>query len=373
MPQDVRRSRESEHPQIAIATNNGDMGGGEVMLLNIAEALRSLGMRVLVLGPQEPGGLVASAAERGFVVEALPARGRLQWVLALRAWRWRNRRIPLWCNGLVPSAATAFLGPRLVHLHIIPTGAHAILAAIARLGARRTIVISRFMASRVPGRTAVLENWTEDIPFTPRAFPTSGAIRIGFLGRLTIDKGVDVLAKAVAAIDPGPRRRVRLVLAGENRFGSAEDDRIIGEALAPLGDAVEHLGWVSREEFFASVDVAVFPSTWDEPFGLVAAEAMAAGIPFVISDAGGLVEVAGPDYPWIARRGDAKNLADVMVQRIQDDKRDVDGALIDRSRKRWGEKYSPEAGRRRTADLLSSLSPGRSASYGRSEHAGARR
>ncbi|ONN64044.1 glycosyltransferase [Herbaspirillum sp. VT-16-41] len=43
------------------------------------------------------------------------------------------------------------------------------------------------------------------------------------------------------------------------------------------------LGWVRREEFFDQVDLAVFPSVWEEPFGLVAAEAMARGVPFVIS------------------------------------------------------------------------------------------
>ncbi|WP_106505836.1 glycosyltransferase family 4 protein [Brachybacterium timonense] len=348
------RERTVTPPRIAIATNNGDIGGGEVMLLNIAGALRELGMRVLVVGPREPGDLVAEAAARGFDVEILPASGRLQWMLALRAWRRRNRRVPLWCNGLVPSAATSLLGPRLVHLHIIPTGTHAILAALARIGARRTIVISRFMASRVRGRTMVLENWTEEIPFVPHEMPTSGEVRIGFLGRLTRDKGVDVLAEAITALDLGQGRSARLVLAGENRFGTTEDDRIIAQALAPLGDAVEHLGWVSREDLFSSVDVAVFPSTWDEPFGLVAAEAMAAGVPFVISDAGGLVEVAGLEHPWIARRGDAEDLARVLKTVIGSSSEARDRASK-HARGRWECLFSPRAGAERVRRALLAL------------------
>lgn len=338
-------------PQIVLAANNGEIGGGEVMLLNIAEALRTLGLHVLVLGPREPAGLVTEAVARGFDVEVLPASGRLEWMVALRAWRWHNRRVPLWCNGLVPSAATAFLGPRLVHLHIIPTGSHALLAAIARLGARRTVVISRFMASRVPGRTTVLENWTEQISFSPRELPRCGDLRIGFLGRLTVDKGVDTLAEAVAALDPGPQRSVRLVLAGENRFGTDEDDRIISGALAPLGDSVERLGWVSREDFFSAVDIAVFPSTWDEPFGLVAAEAMASGVPFVVSDAGGLVEVAGPDHPWVARRGDARELADAL-QRVITEHPEERARITRRARDRWERLFSPQAGSERVRRAL---------------------
>lgn len=44
----------SDGPRIAIATNNGDIGGGEVMLLNIAGALRELGCAVTVIGRPPP-------------------------------------------------------------------------------------------------------------------------------------------------------------------------------------------------------------------------------------------------------------------------------------------------------------------------------
>ena len=72
----------------------------------------------------------------------------------------------------------------------------------------------------------------------------------------------------------------------------------------------------SADEFFSRVDVAVFPSVWDESFGLVAAEAMEAGCPVIVSDAGGLPEVVGPDHPWVVPRGDAAALADVLADAI---------------------------------------------------------
>jgi glycosyltransferase involved in cell wall biosynthesis len=102
------------------------------------------------------------------------------------------------------------------------------------------------------------------------------------------------------------------------------------------------------------VRVVVFPSVWAEPFGLVVAEAMAAGVPFVISDAGALPEVAGPDHPWIARSGDADDLARVIESVLAGTPEEV-RAVTDRARRRWEEQYSPGAGRQRVQRLLEEL------------------
>lgn len=340
-------------PTIAIATNNGDVGGGEVMLLNIAEGLRGLGIDVLVLGPEAPGELVAIAQERGFRTVALSATNRRTYISALLRWRVRNRRVPLWCNGLVPSFATTGIGPRLVHLHILPTGRNVLAASLARLGARRLLVPSSFMASRVT-RSTVLKNWTEEIPFRPSKINKGETVRIGFIGRFTRDKGVDVLARAVSVVAQVPGLDARLVLAGENRFGDDADDRAIAEALAPLGERVERTGWITREEFFAGIDLAVFPSIREESFGLVAAESMAAGVPFIVSDSGALPEVAGVAHPWVARRGDAIDLAHVILQAIDDIERGDERRAAD-ARVRWEQSYSPAAGASRIARLLQGL------------------
>lgn len=338
-------------PRIAIATNNGDMGGGEVMLLNIAAALRSMDIDVSVLAPTSPGELLDEARSRGFHLVPLEASSRPRYMRALASWRLRNRSVPLWCNGLVPTFATAGMGPRIAHLHILPSGLNALAAWIGRLGATTTLVPSRFMASQVRG-TRVLENWTEDITFRARAPRPEGPLRVGFLGRLTKDKGVHVLAHAMAEVIAHSECEVRLVLAGENRFGDAVDDREIGAALEPLAGSVDHLGWVRREEFFDQVDLAVFPSVWEEPFGLVAAEAMARGVPFVISDAGALPEVAGPNYPWVAPRGDAAALAETILALIGELGED---RVQHDARWRWEERFSPVAGAGRVAELLLGL------------------
>jgi len=51
-------------------------------------------------------------------------------------------------------------------------------------------------------------------------------------------------------------------------------------------------GWIdNRREMFSTVDAFLVPSQWEEPFGRVAAEALANGLPTLCSNIGGLPEV----------------------------------------------------------------------------------
>lgn len=349
----MRSRRKGQPPTIAIATNNGDLGGGEVMLLNIAVALREIGLEPLVIGPREPGDLVAQARERGFSTVVLPARGRRQYMAALAAWRLAHLRQPLWCNGLVPSLATAGMGPRLVHLHMLPRGRQALAARMAGLGARAVLVPSQFVADRVAG-ARVFGNWTAQIAERPILSPPTESVRVGFLGRITVDKGVEVLARAIGQLPEPTRAGMTLVLAGESTFARDGEEQQIGAALRSAGVRIERRGWMRPEDFFAQIDLAVFPSVAPESFGLVVAEAMAAGAPFVISDAGALPETAGEDHPWVARAGDAEHLAAVIGEALRDI-RCGDGPRARQARERWEEHWSPAAGLARTREQLISL------------------
>lgn len=108
-----------------------------------------------------------------------------------------------------------------------------------------------------------------------------------FIGRITPEKGVQVLLNAMSSLRER-YRNVRLLVAGKN-----------SERLQPLvnelgiGEAVELLGFIDNETrdcLYRSVNAAIFPSLY-EPFGIVALEAMAAGCNVIVSDVGGLGEV----------------------------------------------------------------------------------
>lgn len=95
--------------------------------------------------------------------------------------------------------------------------------------------------------------------------------------------------EALRADDPG---QPPLVLVGPYGWGSRDMMRRL-ESLAPLG--VKVLGHVDREKLvrvFQAATVFVYPSFY-EGFGLPAAEAMACGIPTVVSNVSSLPEVVG--------------------------------------------------------------------------------
>lgn len=336
-----------------MAANNAELGGGEVMLLATAQAARNLGWDVHVVGPAStwPRGVIQEAQSEGFRTTALPGE-RGPYVLALRRWHRRHPGL-LWCHGLVPALATSGRRDRIVHLHQVPLGGHRFVASMARTRASVTLVPSRHAALHAPG-AEVLWNWCDAVsrPAHPGKSPT---LRVGFLGRLSVDKGVAVLAEAVRILDGDRPGSVRGIVAGEPIYVGGDQREGVERALQRTGPLLTAIGWVPRDTFFSEVDVAVFPSVWPESFGLVAAEAMSARVPVVVSDAGALPEVVGPNHPWVARAGDAEDLARVL--RLV---RDADDAAVakvtDAAYERWREHFSPSAGRERVARLLAAHS-----------------
>lgn len=334
---------------IALATNNGDIGGGEIMLFSIAEAINRLGIKVTVVAPERPGGVVDEAAARGFACVEVKARNRMEWMRGLRAWDAAERSGLLWCNGLVPALATAGRPGRIVHLHQLPRGLQNAALAVAQKGALRTLVPSIFVAMRVP-RATVFPNWTRPVTIRSRE-PIGAPTIVGYLGRHSEEKGLPCLAEALTLIENRNPGAYRLVLAGEPRFSSADDQRLVADALSPIEHMIDRVGWVSPEAFFSQVDVAAFPSLVPESFGLVVAEAMSAKVPFVISDSGALAEVAGNAHPLVVPAGDASALADALERSATE----VTQEMRDSSHQRWQQLFSPEAGQQRVADLLTSL------------------
>ncbi|KTR61755.1 hypothetical protein SA12R_09270, partial [Rothia kristinae] len=95
-------------------------------------------------------------------------------------------------------------------------------------------------------------------------------------------------------------------------------------------------------------------------FGLTAAEAMSAGVPLVVSDDGALPELLGPEHPWIARAGNAEDLAAVLrsaLRTLREDPARV-RRITDAAHSRWRRLYSPEAGRARVAEVLDRIRRG---------------
>lgn len=110
--------------------------------------------------------------------------------------------------------------------------------------------------------------------------PVGGRVEIGYLGRLSREKGVDVLLDAIRLLPPDVAPwRLRVAGAGP------EEEDLRRQAAAQGSATVEFVGIVDSASFLSSVDVVVLPSRV-EAYGMVLLEAAAAGCHLVACDAG---------------------------------------------------------------------------------------
>ena len=177
----------------------------------------------------------------------------------------------------------------------------------ARLSGRKVIpwgvseTVLREHQSRGVFASSPLRAFYPRIEEQPAGITNGSPLSIGYLGRASPEKGLDVLGRAAA-------------VAG-----------VTVDVGAPLNDHLREMesmfpgvftlhGPVVPSAFLRRLEVLVVPSAWKEPLGRIVFEAALAGTPVVVSDAPGLVEAAtasGARYLSFPR-GDAECLANVL-------------------------------------------------------------
>jgi glycosyltransferase involved in cell wall biosynthesis/predicted metal-dependent phosphoesterase TrpH len=137
------------------------------------------------------------------------------------------------------------------------------------------------------------------------AYP--GEIKVLYSGRLTREKGLDLLAESfLRARDADPR--LHLLLAG----GGPEE----GELRSHLGEHATFLGWLGGEELaraYASADIFLFASSTDT-YGQVILEAGASGLPVVAVAEGGPAALIENRHTGLLCRPDPDHLAGALLQ-----------------------------------------------------------
>lgn len=116
-----------------------------------------------------------------------------------------------------------------------------------------------------------------------------------YIGRLIPQKGVHLLLEACR---PVLRRREDLLLfiVGSSKYGKNAETAYthrLKRCAAEIGN-VRFFSYVPHDrisEIYQSADILIFPSVRHEAFGLVNVEAMAAGLPVIASDCGGVPEI----------------------------------------------------------------------------------
>lgn len=142
---------------------------------------------------------------------------------------------------------------------------------------------------------------------------------IFFIGRLVHEKGAHILVEATPKIlhywD-----KAKIVIAGKGPQEAYLKER--AQALGVSG-RIYFTGYVddnTRNLLYRCADIAVFPSLY-EPFGITALEAMACGVPVVVSDVGGLAEVVRHGLTgWKVYAGNPGSLADGVLHLLYEPK-----------------------------------------------------
>lgn len=195
--------------------------------------------------------------------------------------------------------------------------AYALRNAWARLSGRLQRAVSlyvcptQFVANLIirggypAERVRVVPNFC-DLPDVP---PREHAGQyIGYIGRISPEKGVDVLIEAAR------RTGLPTKIAG--------DPRQMMHLVEGAPDNVQFVGGLKREQipaFLDDVRALVVPSVWYEAFGIVCVEALSRGIPVIAADAGGLSEVIQHNETGLlVPMADPVALGDAM-QRLWDD------------------------------------------------------
>jgi glycosyltransferase involved in cell wall biosynthesis len=202
------------------------------------------------------------------------------------------------------------------------------------------------------GPTSVIPQFGVDPEaFAPQPVTDSashGPFTIGYVGRLTPEKGLDVLLDAVARLDGD--WRLRFVGNGPMR------EALMGRAASlGIGAHVQFSPAVPSTQVpdqLRRLDVLVLPSltrpNWKEQFGRVLQEAMACGVPVVGSDSGEIPHVVG-DGGSIVPEGDASALA-AALQRLAADP-ELRRELGQRGRARVLERFTQASVARRTVEV----------------------
>ena len=316
-------------------------GGVQQHIRDLAEALIELGHEVSVIAPADedrplPPYVVPAGKAMPVPYNGSVARLAFGPISTHRVSRWLQEGAFDVLHVHEPSVPSLSLlacwvasGPIVATVHTAMRKSRILLATMPVLRSALEKIDGRIAVSEA-ARSTFVEHLGGDAVLIPNGVATrryryadpfpgwpgeGGAI--GFLGRMDEPrKGLGVLLRAFELLAPG-RPGLRLLIAGHGDIDEAR------RSLPPeLRDRAEFLGEVSEEDkirLLHSVDVFCSPNTGGESFGIVTAEAMAAGLPIVASDIPAFRDVLrGGQAGELFATGDAADLARVTARLLDD-------------------------------------------------------
>lgn len=285
-----------------------DWGGIERYVATLAYAQSELGHRVVVAAPSGSP-LAQKCGVTVFPVDLRePGRAFLSYLSHFRSEKYDvvvthfspDYRLPAWAARLgqggpvllTRHVAEPFKTRRARHYRWLYRGFIGVSHAVGRALA---VNLPPDRIRSVHGGCVALSRSTADrIP---------GPLRVGFLGRLVPQKGVDILIEA---------RRIASEPWSVHVYGSGPEQSRLEELARGLD--ITFYGKVDDvSEAVARVDITALPSRWAEAFSIAAMESMSAGKPVVASRVGGVPELfAGQNAGRLFEAENVKEMASII-------------------------------------------------------------
>jgi glycosyltransferase involved in cell wall biosynthesis len=322
------RGAEMKRPVVAyfLGTNN-DWGGASRALLNFVRKLDRQAFTPLVVIPRA-GPLQSILAAQGTRCEVWPIHERspnlpayaLNVVKSMAFFRRHQIALAHLNYGAIGWKPAEILAARMLRIPLVNHFHTAVKSASSYLRYSAALIgVSRYVCSHSDHRGVachVVHNVADFDRFGGGRPKRAGlglradSVVVGFFGQVRRIKGISLFLELAGRIrDANVEFLIAGELKGEDTFSAEEFERMLG------GDArIKYLGYREDiQDLYASCDIVVMPSQWEEPCAMVLFEASAAGKPIVATATGGTPEILDDgDTGYLVQRADL----DALVERV---------------------------------------------------------
>ncbi len=320
-------------------------GGAETVFIELADRLRNLGYRSIVV-IRGPGWVMDELARRRLDVHVLPAKGSFNFRFLMQLVRLiRRERVDLVQSHLLGSNIYCAIAGLLARVPVIATfhgkvdvnpreRLRWLKLMVMNIGVRRFVTVSQRLRDEIDregllrvAKTTVIYNGIDVVRYgrseshqlrAQLSLPQN-TVLIGCLGNVRPAKAYDILIQAaplVLEVFPA----VHFVIGGDISQSLMRD--MLEPLLAQSGAAsnIHFLGFCNNSAAFLSeLDVFLLCSN-SEGFSISTIEAMATGLPVVVTRCGGPEEIVRDGVnALMAEPGDARDIASALIRVLTDD------------------------------------------------------
>lgn len=276
--------------------SNKVWGGGEQYVLDLALESVAASHRVTIISRNIPI-VTGRFINAGLPVITMPLKGVIDLISPIKLARILRRQsatvihVHNFKDAIVAARARRLSGNKNVRIimtrHLVkPAKRSSIYKDLDAMIFVSQLALDEFLSTSPdisPEKLHVVHNSIKYTPATHTSQEDNESLTMMFHGRISPEKGVDTLIKAIAQLD---NQKAELIIAGTGEKEYIDELHHLAEAYG-TGSQIQWLGHVDDiHSVIEKADIGICPSRWREPFGLAVIEYMAHGKSVITTDNG---------------------------------------------------------------------------------------